>query len=241
MEPSDSDEQWDDWSELWEYIRLSGQTTGLGYDIHVDNNKAYQTYGHELWLYVSCDGIKIPVTIEDHPKVKCVVDEDKYDFSRVFDFIRINKGLLINLANSKTNEHIFFRLLKRVDDGTKLDDSSLNEDDLSLATTYNHLEANALIELKDMDKSRTEVINNAIYQFRGGMAREFYFTNKDYSSVPYYYDPYDDSLHAENVSVPFHYKEWEITYSVIRNSLILLKEKLKEDYKKRGIMLYEYD
>ena len=131
MEPSDSDEQWDDdWSELWEYIRLSGQTTGVGYDVYVDNNKAYQTYGHELWLYVSCDGIKIPVTIEDQPKVKCVVDEYKYDFSRVFDFIRINKWLLINLANRKTNEHIFFRLLKRVDDGTKLDDSSLGEDDL---------------------------------------------------------------------------------------------------------------
>ena len=81
MEPSDSDEQWDDWSELWEYIRMPGQTTGLGYDIHVDNNKAYQTYGHELWLYVSCDGIKIPVTIEDQPKVKCVVDEDQYDLS----------------------------------------------------------------------------------------------------------------------------------------------------------------
>lgn len=130
MEPSDSDEQWDDWSELWEYIRLSGQTTSLGYDIHVDNNKAYQTYGHELWLYVSCDGVKIPVTIEDQPKVKCVVDENQYDFSRVFDFIRINKGLLINLANRKTSEHIFFHLLKRVDDEPKPDNSSLSENDL---------------------------------------------------------------------------------------------------------------
>lgn len=92
-----------------------------------------------------------------------------------------------------------------------------------------------------MSIKRTNFINNAIYKFRGGMAREFYFTNVDYPSIPYYYDPNDDSLHVDNVSVPFHYKEWEITYSVIRNSLILLKEKLKEDYKKRGIMLYEYD
>jgi len=92
-----------------------------------------------------------------------------------------------------------------------------------------------------MNKRRTEFINNAIYEFRGGMAREFYFTNIDYPFIPYYYDPKDDSLHAESVSIPFHYKEHEITNRVIRDSLSKLKEKLKEDYRERGIILYEYD
>lgn len=92
-----------------------------------------------------------------------------------------------------------------------------------------------------MGKNRTEFINDAIYEFRGGMAREFYFTNVDHPSIPYYYDPKDSSLHAENVSVPFHYKEHEITNSVIRDSLTQLKSKLIEDYKMRGIILYEYD
>ena len=93
-----------------------------------------------------------------------------------------------------------------------------------------------------MNKRRTEFINNALYEFRGGMAREFYFTNTDYPFIPYYYDPTDDCLHADEVSVPIHYKEEEITHSVILNSLYSLEDALRDYFKKeKGISLYEYD
>ena len=52
------------------------------------------------------------------------------------------------------------------------------------------------------NKERTDFINKALYNFRGGMARRFYFTNKDYPFFPYYYDPDDDCLHSDSVSIP---------------------------------------
>lgn len=90
-------------------------------------------------------------------------------------------------------------------------------------------------------KSREDFINNALYEFRGGMAREFYFTNEDIPYIPYYYDPSDDCLHSDAVSVPFHYKEEEISYGVILNSLEKLNSAVIEFYQQKGITLYEYD
>ena len=92
------------------------------------------------------------------------------------------------------------------------------------------------------NKSREEFINDAIYEFRGGMAREFYFTNEDYPFIPYYYDPIDDSLHADAVSVPFHYKEEEINNEVIYEALETLENVLRAYFKReKGITLYQYD
>ena len=96
--------------------------------------------------------------------------------------------------------------------------------------------------MNDSNQKRTEFINDAIYKFRGGMAREFYFTNEDYPSIPYYYDPIDDCLHADAVYVPFHYKEEEITYNVIGEALDALEDALRDYFKReKGITLYEYD
>ena len=91
------------------------------------------------------------------------------------------------------------------------------------------------------NKERTDFINKALYNFRGGMARRFYFTNKDYPFFPYYYDPDDDCLHSDSVSIPFFYKEGEITNAVIDKSLEELQIKLMDYYRQKGIILYEYD
>lgn len=88
---------------------------------------------------------------------------------------------------------------------------------------------------------RTEYINNALHAFRGILALEFYFTNEDYPYIPYYYDPEDDCLHADDVSIPFHYKKEEITDTIISNSLYELQKKLMDSYQQKGITLYEYD
>ena len=96
--------------------------------------------------------------------------------------------------------------------------------------------------MNEKNQSRADFINNALYEFRGGMARRFYYTNEEYPYIPYYYDPEDDRLHADAVSVPFNYKEEEITDDVIWNTLVLLENTLKDYFlRQKGITLYEYD
>lgn len=94
--------------------------------------------------------------------------------------------------------------------------------------------------MEEIIKAREKLVNHALYKFRGGMAREFYFTN--YPAIPYYYDPLDDCLYADAVRVPFHYKDEEITNQVIDDALEVLEDKLREYFEKeKGIILYEYD
>ena len=100
--------------ELWEYIRLPRKRTNLKYDIFVDNNEAYKSYGHPLWLYVDCGGIKIPITIEEHPQIMTFIEKNEFDFSDVYEFIVKNLPLLGKLANRQIEDSIFFRLLKGV-------------------------------------------------------------------------------------------------------------------------------
>lgn len=93
----------------------------------------------------------------------------------------------------------------------------------------------------DEKKSRENFINNALYEFRGGMARRFYYDSAAVPYVDYFYSPYDDMLHASGASIPFHYKEEEISYGAILNSLEKLNSAVIEFYQQKGITLYEYD
>lgn len=96
--------------------------------------------------------------------------------------------------------------------------------------------------MSENNLSRAEFINKLLYDFRGGMARRFYYTNEKYPYIPYYYDPKDDCLHADAVSVPFNYKEEDITDDVIWDALALLEKSLKDFFlQQKGITLYEYD
>lgn len=114
-------------SERIEYVRIPSERTGLPYDIFIDNNMSYKRHGHELWMYVDCKGVKIPVTIEENPKVKRFIYGHRCDMSLVYDFIRVNRHLLINMANRKTNEHVFFHLLKRVNESKTAEIKMINE------------------------------------------------------------------------------------------------------------------
>ena len=96
--------------------------------------------------------------------------------------------------------------------------------------------------MEQNSRTRENFINDAIYDFRGGMSRKFYYMNMEYPFIPYYYDPNDDCIHADAVCVPFHYKEEDITYRVIGETLDVLENALKEYFKKeKGITLYDYD
>ena len=74
----------------------------------------------------------------------------------------------------------------------------------------------------DKKKRREDYINNALYEFRGGMARRFYYDSEEVPYVDYY-------------------KEEEISYGVILNSLEKLNRAVMEYYNQKGITLYEYD
>ena len=60
--------------------------------------------------------------------------------------------------------------------------------------------------------------------------------------VPYYFDPIDNTLRADPVSVSFPYKEEEITNAIIYEALSALEDVLREYYKnEKGIILYDFD
>lgn len=102
--------------ELWEFIRIPKERTNLKYDIFVDNNEAYNTYNHQLWLYADCGIIKVPITIEHRPKVLTFVKKNEFDFADVYVFIITNRILLEKLADKKIDSSIFFKLMKRVNE-----------------------------------------------------------------------------------------------------------------------------
>lgn len=102
-------------SELWEFTRLDTKITGLPYDIYVDDNGAYKTFKHDLWLYVDVSGKKIPVTIGNNPVVKRLAYSSKIDFGSLYDFIEKNRKLLVDFANGKICSEYFFDSIVPVD------------------------------------------------------------------------------------------------------------------------------
>ena len=100
--------------ELWEFIRIPRERTNLKYDIFVDNNAAYKSHHHPLWLYVDCGQFKVPITIEPLPKIMTFIKKNEYDFSDVYEFIDANHTILEKLANLEIQSKIFYHLLKGV-------------------------------------------------------------------------------------------------------------------------------
>lgn len=101
-------------AEFWEFVRLTKDKTGLPFDIYLDDNSAYIHHRHELWLYVNYNGTKIPITIEDDPKIKFINPNGIGDLTLLFHFIRENKGVIVSLANGKIDYEIFVKLIKPV-------------------------------------------------------------------------------------------------------------------------------
>ena len=111
--------------ELWGFTRLTTEQTGLNYDIFVDDDKSYQSYHHNLWLYVECEkGVRIPITISRKPVVKKFISQNKYDLNEVTRFIKTNCNLLENLAKGQTTHEIFWEILRKID-GESINESKL--------------------------------------------------------------------------------------------------------------------
>lgn len=100
--------------ELWEFVRIPKERTNLKYDIFVDDNAAYKSYKHQLWLYVDCGSLKVPITIEPQPTVMMFIKNNQYDFSDVYDFISTNHTILEKFANIEIDYKIFYHLIKNV-------------------------------------------------------------------------------------------------------------------------------
>lgn len=108
--------------ELWEFMRLTSERTGLPYEIYVDNGGAYKHYNHKLWLYVIIGSEKVPVTIEGKPSMTFLVHDFNFDYIKLFEFIKINEKLLKNLADGKVDITVFFHLLKPLEKKTKVNE-----------------------------------------------------------------------------------------------------------------------
>lgn len=102
-------------SELWEFMRLPPSRTGLDYDIFVDNGGAYKHHNHKLWLYVSFDSQKIPITVEENPSMFFFLNTHVFKYSDVLEFIKKNQKILKKLADGEIDEQTFFKRLQKVD------------------------------------------------------------------------------------------------------------------------------
>lgn len=101
-------------SELWEFVRLTPEQTGLGHEIYVDNGGAYVNHNHKLWLYVDDDGEQIPVTVEKNPTARAFIRGKNIRFDDIIEFIQLNYGLLKNLADEKVDYQSFLKLIRKV-------------------------------------------------------------------------------------------------------------------------------
>ena len=102
-------------SELWGFIRMPKDSTGLPYDVYLDNSEMYRRYNHELWLYVQIGNDKIPITISDKPVVKKLI-RGKAELEWIYNFIKANQALLVNLADGKVPLSSFFAVVQRNED-----------------------------------------------------------------------------------------------------------------------------
>ena len=98
--------------ELWGFTRLTPKLTDLNCDIFVDDDKTYENYNHDLWLYADFNGFKIPITINEEPVIKKFVEPGKYKLNEVCRFITNNILFLTNYANGKIDKETFFDVLE---------------------------------------------------------------------------------------------------------------------------------
>lgn len=85
-------------------------------------------------------------------------------------------------------------------------------------------------------QERTALINSKLKK----MHPYLWYDSDIVPYVEYYYDETDDSLRAGEVSVPFHFKEEDITGEVILEALERLEDEVIAHYKSKGITLFEY-
>jgi hypothetical protein len=63
--------------DMWEFRRLSPQTTGLSVDVFVDDNQAYKHHNHPIWVYFrntynSDKHDYLPMLINEHPHIPLI-------------------------------------------------------------------------------------------------------------------------------------------------------------------------
>ena len=128
--------------ELWQFTRLSKEITGLDYNIFIDDNKTYETYNHDLWLYVECKkGLKVPITISQTPIVKKFIPKNEFNLEKIYNFIRCNETLIKNYANGLINFNAFSNVIESLKKDNLLTeghswkiDSTLRGDETGLST-----------------------------------------------------------------------------------------------------------
>lgn len=92
--------------ELIEFLHLDKNRFGIPVDLFVDDGYAYVHHNHPLWVYM-CNGYDvnddiIPLSVDDNPQIlipNVKLNISNTDFNLVKEFIKVNKDLIVKLAN----------------------------------------------------------------------------------------------------------------------------------------------
>lgn len=99
----------------WGYTRIPKELTNLDYDVYLDDNKTYEKFNHELWLYADCGKYgSVPITISETPCVKYINRNNMCSLSQIYDFIIYNKDLIEKYANEKIESLVLWEVLENL-------------------------------------------------------------------------------------------------------------------------------
>jgi hypothetical protein len=128
--------------ELFFYISMEPNETGLPFKIYVDESDAYKRLNHPLWLYISINkaGDLLPATVCENPQVlgnykKCGLSDE--DASLIKNFILLNIKKLQDISVTDTDNNILTDNVQKINECVELilESPTLksNETGLSLA------------------------------------------------------------------------------------------------------------
>lgn len=111
-----------DLDELFGYMRVSEEQSGLMVDIFVDDCGSYKQNHHPLWIYVPNINLKefFPISISTKPKIldhNMAIKLSRKDIASIKKFIILNRRLLFQLANWEIEHIEFINMLTKVNEG----------------------------------------------------------------------------------------------------------------------------
>ena len=108
-----------DFDELYGYMWLKPNDTGIGVDIFVDDGKAYIRDNHIPLVYIR-NGVGrevdefIPVSISEKPTIidsSIKLNLDLFTMGKIFNFIKNNVNALLDFADNKIDINTFFEII----------------------------------------------------------------------------------------------------------------------------------
>lgn len=104
-----------DIDELWGFLRMSEEYTGIATDIWVDDGKTFEMFEHPIYTVFQNGNEFIPIEIETENLKYNIEEKDlkisKDVFNDVVDFIKLNRETLIKLAREEIDHDQLDKML----------------------------------------------------------------------------------------------------------------------------------